>query len=182
MGPVPTTHNTKALDLTDSLSVKISFNQNSMLTSLLRGHPELCTHTGTNKNTCAQEIQEVINNRLFSQERNNEARSSGNLWNPSTFDTLRAIHHVSSRCFTVLILLHPLLSPTFLLFYPHNSRILMEFSSVMKTSGVYICESFLWSVSWPGGWPQHWAFSGLSQSAVQGITIAKARGRWDLAL
>lgn len=69
VGPVPTTHNTKALDLTDSLSVKISFNQNSMLTSLLRGHPELCTHTGTNKNTCTQEIQEVINNRLFSQER-----------------------------------------------------------------------------------------------------------------
>lgn len=35
-GPVPTTHNTKTPDLTDSLSVEISFNLNSMLTSPLR--------------------------------------------------------------------------------------------------------------------------------------------------
>lgn len=49
VGPIPTTRNTKALDLIDSLSVKISFNQNSMLTSLLRGHPELCTHTDKQK-------------------------------------------------------------------------------------------------------------------------------------
>lgn len=89
VGPVPTTHNTKALDPTDSLSVEISLNQTSVLTSQLRGHPELCTHTSTNKNTRSEEIQEVINNRLFSQDRKKfkEARSSGNLWNPSTCDT-----------------------------------------------------------------------------------------------
>lgn len=103
---------------------------------------------------------------------------------------IRAIHYVSEGCkktslfssLTVLILLQPLLSPQLVLFYPHNSRTLMEFSSAMNTSGIYICESFLWSLSWPGGRPQHWGFSGLSHSAVQAITIIIARGRWDLAL
>lgn len=48
---------------------------------------------------------------------------------------------------------------------PHKSTILREFSSVMNTSGVFICESFLWSVSWPGGLATAlgflWAFSQL---------------------
>lgn len=135
----------------------------------------------------------MIYNRLFSQERkkrNTEAWSSGNLWNPSTFDILWAIHHVSDGCkeslfchFTVLILLHPLLTlPHFSCFSPIILGHSWSFSSVMKTSTVYICKSVMWSANWPGCSPQHWGFSGLSHSAVQGITIAIARGRWDLAL
>lgn len=83
MGPVPTAHNTKASDLTDSLSVKISFNQNSVLTSLLwvilsythiQTQTKTLTHKDSSLNTCdvmvaTEEIQEVIKNRLFSQER-----------------------------------------------------------------------------------------------------------------
>lgn len=98
MGPVPTEHNTKASDLTHSPSVKISFNQNFTA----EGHPKLRSHTQTQTKTLAhrdsplnpcdvmgagEEIQEVINNRLFSQEKKYKIESwrSGNLWNPSEY-------------------------------------------------------------------------------------------------
>lgn len=45
----------------------------------------------------------------------------------------------------------PLISHTFMFLQTHKSRKLGEFSSVMNKSGVFICESFLWSLSWLGG-------------------------------
>lgn len=51
VGHVPTTHKTKASDLTSSLSVEIYL----IKTSLLRAFSKLCAHTDTNNNTCTQQ-------------------------------------------------------------------------------------------------------------------------------
>lgn len=158
MGPVPNTHNTKASDLTVSLSVEISFNQNSVLTSLLtvilrcahtQTQTKKLTHKDSPLNPCdvmgaGEDIQEVIKNRLFSQEKK-EILSHGAVGTCgihqsilSTFNMLQAIHHVSHDCqdaslficFTLLFLL-------FCCFPPHKSRIFREFSSVLNKSGVF---------------------------------------------
>lgn len=106
-----------------------------------------------------EEIQEVIKNRLFSQGKK-ETVSHGAVGTCgthqsilSTFNTLQSIHHVSRDCQDASMFhfpTFPLLSHSFLFFPRHKFRILWEFSSAMNKSGVFICESFLWSVSWPG--------------------------------
>lgn len=179
----PCSHNTQYKSLRpDWLPHCRDFIQ-SKLTSLLRVHLS-CAHTQTQIKTlthkdsplnpcdvmgAGEETQEVINNRLFSQEKRKLSRGAVGTCGihqsiPSTFNTLWAIHHVSHDCQDVslflcfaLPLLFPLfppLSPTLLFCPPHRFGILREFSLVMNTSRVFICESFLWSVSWRGGWPQ----------------------------
>lgn len=170
VGPVPTTHNTKASDLTDSPGVEISFNQNSMLTSLLRvilrcAHTQTqtktLTHTDSPLNPCdvmgaGEEIQEVIKNRLFSQEK--KKYWAMEQWEP--VESIRVSCQLLTRCkpfiMSAIIVKMPLLLSVSLSYSPppHKSRILQEFSTLMTKSGVFICESFPWSASWTGGWPQ----------------------------
>ena len=100
VGPVPTAHNKKKTQTWLTPSSESRFHLIKTQCSLHRwgSSYKLCAHTDTNKNTyedsppgpcdvmgAAEEIQEVINNRLFSQEnkKSTEPQSSGNLWNPS---------------------------------------------------------------------------------------------------
>lgn len=164
----------------------------SKLPSLLRVHlscaytqtqTKTLTHKDSPLNPCdvmgaGVEIQEVINNRLFSLEKKQQL-SHGAVGTceihqsiPSTFNTSWAIHHFSHDCQSVSLSLSYSPSPisTFPSSFSHTSflvpykfKILREFSPVMNTSRVFICESFLWSLSWPGGLAAElvflWAFS-----------------------
>lgn len=134
-----------------------------------------------------EEIQEVIQNRLFSQGKKKilSHRARGLVESDRVprqfFNTLRVIRHVSCDYQEASVPPFSTLSafPTFVLTISHISfhfpPICFKFSYVMNT-GVSICESFLWSVSWPGG-VGVWGCGGASHSSRVSLGFLTAQSK-----